>query len=179
MTAATVTALAADAEGPFTLTDSFVSHMKKVMNPDKFGLRKDGRFYPYSSRYGRRIGYSTGVRDERWYSAGLSRSDAEKRLRGDLIRTAWRVRAHLRKKYPRHSFNKLSQDQQEMLVDHAYTEGVDGVASAFYDAVLRNDFEKIRKTYIRMKKGTGWPDIQQNRAFVERWFPDWGKSSRR
>ena len=148
---------------PFAITDEFVAYLKSAANPHEFGLRNDGRFYPYSTPYGRRIGYRQSVTDKAWFAQGWPKADADRRLRADLEKTL----AELRKQP---SFDGLSCESQEILLEFAYTEGVTNLKPEFVTAVSTRDWRKLidEKLYIRMTDG--WPDSMANVAFAKRWI---------
>ena len=78
------------------LRDGFVDYIKAAANPDNHGLRADGRFYPYSSPQGRRIGYRQPIADKKLYREGWSAADAERALREQLQAVAAELRVRLR-----------------------------------------------------------------------------------
>jgi len=153
----------------FALTDDFVGYMKAVTNPHNFGLR-DGRFFPYSTHYGRRIGYARPVADKALYRTGETPAESEAQLRTGLQATAEELTTWLAREFPGQIFPELTRTQQELLVDHAYTEGVPAMNRAFCIAVLQSDWDQLidRCLYIR---GLGnWPDTDRNFAFGRRYI---------
>lgn len=155
----------------FTVTDEFVDYIKSRTNPYEWGLRDDGRFYPYSLPGGRRIGYRQSITEERLYSQGWPREDAEKQLRKDLQKNIDQLRLHLRREYPCHSFDTLSNKSQQILLDFTHSEGVENLKPEFYQTVINQDWRKFYDLdmYLRWKE-KGWPDVIVNRAFADRWM---------
>ncbi len=155
----------------FTISNEFVDYIKSATNPNDFGMRGDGRFYPYSLSIGRRIGYRQPVLDKKYYSQGWSKEEAEKQLRKDLTKTLKELRKYMAKKYPAAPFDTLTRKSQEILLDYAYSQGVKNLKPIFYETVINQDWGKLFNTfmYIRwMEKG--WPDTIKNKAFADRWL---------
>ncbi len=153
------------------ITDEFVEYIKSATNPYDFGLRNDGRFYPYSLSIGRRIGYRQPVLDEKYYSQGWPKEEAEKQLRKDLEKTLTELRQYMAEKYPAHPFDSLTRKSQEILLDYSYSQGVKNLEPAFYETVINQDWDKLFNTfmYIRWVE-KGWPDTIKNKAFADRWL---------
>ena len=102
------TASAGFASDPFAITDDFVAYLKQETNPHDFGLRPDGRFYPYSTPRGRRIGYYFTVWDKALYAQGCTKQEAEDRLRGQAQEALASLIRYIAKTYPDHPFATLS-----------------------------------------------------------------------
>ncbi|MCM2273808.1 MAG: hypothetical protein NDI75_03280 [Candidatus Didemnitutus sp.] len=160
---------AAPAAESFPLTDDFVAYMKSVTNPHDFG-RRDGKFFPYSTLYGRRIGYGRPVDDAALYHAGETPAAAEQHLRRGLAATAAELATWLAREFPDRPFAALDRTQQELLVDHAHTEGVAQVNRAFAAAVLRADWDALLDGHLYVRGLGNWPDTIKNRAFGQRWI---------
>lgn len=173
MMAATLmmSAVLACAEEPasFAISDQFVAYIKSGANPCEFGL-KDGRFYPYSTPDGRRIGYRQAVADKAWYRQGWPKADAESQLRAELKTSLAELRAMLAKKYPAVMFDRLPHASQEILLDFAYTQGVDRLSDEFCQAVLHADWNKLIDSFLYIRTRAGWPDNIRNLAFATRWI---------
>lgn len=165
---ACVAATPARAEA-FTLTDDFVGYMKAVTNPHSFGLR-DGRFFPYSTRYGRRIGYARPITEKTLYRTGETPAEAEAQLRAGLLATATELTAWLTREFPDQPFTELTHTQQELLIDHAYTEGVPAMNRAFCAAVLKADWNQLIDTCLYVRGLGNWPDTDRNSAFGRRYI---------
>jgi hypothetical protein len=155
----------------FVVTDEFVDYIKSRTNPYEWGLHDDGRFYPYSPPGGRMIGYRQVVTDEKYYSQGWPKEEAEKQLRKDLEKNVEQLRSHLNKKYPKHPFDTLSNKSQQILLDFAHSEGVENLEAEFFQTVIDQDWQKFYDSdmYLRWKEKS-WPDIIVNRAFANRWI---------
>lgn len=152
------------------LTDDFVGYMKSVLNPFEFGRRNDGRFYPYSTRYGRRIGYGLPVSDKALFTGGQTKSEAEIQLRAKLSATVPELAAHLAKRHPAQPFASLPRVAQEVLLDYAFTEGVAHLPDALSDAVMRGDWRAVIDGHLYVRAPDGWPDYVKNAAFGRRWI---------
>ncbi len=153
----------------FAVTDDFLGYMKAVTNPHHFGLR-DGRFFPYSTRYGRRIGYARPVTDKPLYRTGETPSEAEAQLRAGLLATASELTAWLAREFPGRTFADLTRTQQELLVDHAYTEGVPSMNRAFCAAVLQAAWDRLIDECLYVRGLGNWPDANRNFAFGRRYI---------
>jgi hypothetical protein len=163
--------LAASARAaPFELTDDFVAYMKSVLNPFEFGQRADGRLYPYSTRYGRRVGYGLPVTDKSLFARGQTKAEAEDQLRAGLLATVPRLEAHLAAHFPATPWRSLPRPAQEVLLDHAFTEGVAQLPAALCAAVLRGDWPAVIHGHLYVRAADGWPDYVKNAAFGRRWI---------
>jgi hypothetical protein len=163
--------LAASARAePFELTSDFVAYLKSVLNPFDFGQRADGRFYPYSTRYGRRIGYGLPVTNKTLYAAGQTKAEAEAHLRTGLLATVPKLEAHLAAQFPATPWSSLPRAAQEVLLDHAFTEGVEKLSPALCAAVLRGDWRAVIDGHLYVRAPDGWPDYVKNAAFGRRWI---------
>lgn len=150
------------------LRDGLVAYIKAAANPDNHGLRADGRFYPYSSPQGRRIGYRQPIADKKLYGEGWSAADAERALREQLqaVAAEWRVR--LRGELNQ-DFDGLPRASREILLDFGLTEGVAGLQPQFVAAVVRLDWKQILDPDFYVRYEADWPDSIRNKAFYERW----------
>ena len=158
------------AEPAFTITDEFVRYIESATNPEAFGLGKDGRFRPYSTPLGRRIGYRQAVWDEALYTQGCSKADAEKRLREELQRTLAQVKEFVATNQPAYVFDRLSPDRQEILVDIASSEGVAGLKPELLAAVAGRDWQRLLDGMLYIRKFGSTLDNIHNRAFAQRWI---------
>lgn len=153
----------------FALTDEFVGYMKAVTNPHHFG-RRDGRFFPYSTRYGRRIGYARPIADKTLYRVGETPAEAEAQLRAGLLATASELTTWLAREFPDRAFAALTRTQQELLVDHAYTESVPAMNRTFCNAVLQADWNQLIDECLYVRGLGHWPDTSRNYAFGRRYI---------
>lgn len=147
-------------------SDEFVTYLQASANPDHYGLR-EGRFYPYSTPQGRRIGYKQQVWDKKLFSEGCSPQEAEKRLREDLARTQSRLCAELAARQPKVDFASLSLRQRETLLDLAYTENK--IDPKLVDAILAEDWDRMIKDHLYVRYDGHAPDHIRNKAFAKRW----------
>ncbi len=159
---------AAQPPGSVPLTDDFVDYLKAAANPDNHGLRADGRFYPYSSPQGRRIGYRQPIADKKLYREGWSAADAERALREQLQAVAAELRVRLRGELSR-EFDGLPRASREILLDFGLTEGVARLQPEFVAAVVRLDWNRILDPDFYARYEADWPDSVRNKAFYERW----------
>ena len=96
------------------ISDEFVDYIKAAANPELHGVRKDGRFYPYSSPEGRRIGYQLKVPDKGLYAKGWSAAQADQALRDALTSATNDVWERVRREF-RCNFDELPQASREPL----------------------------------------------------------------
>ena len=155
---------------PFVITAEFVAYVQQGANPLAFGISKDGRFKPYSTALGRRIGWRQPVSDKAWFAAGLAKADAEKLLRADLARALTEARALVAQQKPAKKLDELPRAAQEMLVDFVHSEGATNVPPAFTAAVLAGDWQKLIKQNLHVRWLGPSPDNFRNKAFADRWI---------
>ncbi len=155
----------------FNISDEFVEYIKTTVNPYEWGLRDNGRFYPYSRPGGRMIGYGQSVFDKKYYSQGMSKEEAENNLRNGLEKTLTDLRQYLITHYPEHPFDQLSSKSQEILLDHAYSTGPENLSDEFYSAVIKQDWDKLFNEFLYIRWiEKGWPKNIANKAFANRWL---------
>jgi hypothetical protein len=156
---------------PFTLTDDFLAYLKTANNPHQFGLKPDGRFYPYSTARGRRIGYDRPVLDKGLYQRGCTQAEAKAQLRADAAQAVTELTRHLAQAQPAPAFDALSRKIQEMLVDFALSEGATNIPPAFCEAVIKEDWNRLFNDFLYIRwVEKGWPDTARNKAFADRWL---------
>lgn len=166
----------------FVLTDDFVRHLIEgrnayaevaarkvtVMN---LGLRADGKFYPYSTPAGRRIGYELSLESVYDHTRGITRAEAEARLRAAALAAATRLVTWIPEHYSGRTFEQLDAAGQEMLVDYALSEGVEKLPPAFVDAVYQPDrVARLGADGLHLRWWGGMMQILKNRAFGYRWL---------
>jgi hypothetical protein len=157
------------------VSDEFIQYIKAAANPELHGMREDGRFYPYCSPQGRRIGYRLKVTDKSLYAKGWSVAEAEQALRDALASVTNDLRERMRREFEC-NFDQLPQASREMLMDFGFTEGVGAVRAEFIRAVLELDWGRILKPEFYVRYEADWPDSVRNKAFLERWRkmrPSW------
>lgn len=167
---ALVVSTAAGGAEPKTVTDDFVAYMKSVLNPFDFGLREDERLYPYSTRYGRRIGYGRAIEDRGVFARGETKAEAEAKLRTGLQALEPKLAAHVARRHPGVAWATLPQTAREILLDHAYTEGMDRLPDELLAAVVRGDWQTMLDRHLYVRAPDGWPDYVKNAAFGRRWI---------
>jgi hypothetical protein len=150
------------------VSDEFVEYIKAGANPDRHGVRQDGRFYPYSSPQGRRIGYRLKVPHKNLHAKGWSAAEADRALRKALASATNEFRERMRREFET-DFDQLPQASREILIDFGFTEGVEAVRAEFIRAVLELDWRRILNPEFYVRYEADWPDSIRNKAFYERW----------
>lgn len=173
-----VSACAAD----FTLTEDFVRHLIEgrnaytevparkvsVMN---LGLRADGKFHPYATPAGRRIGYELPLESVYDYTRGLTRAEADARLRAAVRAVAAQLSTWIPQTYPGRTLEQLDAAGQEMLIDYALSEGVANLPPAFVEAIYQPDrVARLGAGGLHLRWWGGMMQILKNRAFGYRWL---------
>ena len=148
--------------------ESFDVYLRRMANPDNLGLREDGRFYPYASPVGRRIGYRQEVIDKKLFRDGWSGEEALESFSRQiaLVENEWRQ--ILPVKYGK-NFDKLPVESRELLVDFGISEGVDKVKPEFIKAALDLDWQRLLDPDIYVRYEVAWPHTERNKPFYERW----------
>lgn len=157
------------------INNDFLVYMKEVQNPYRYGLRNDV-FYPYSTRYGQRIGWGIEIKDKKHYKKGQTIQQADSILNAELHLTATSLQKFLSTNYASYLKEELSIEVQQILLDRAFTEGVDHLSVDFCKAVLDKNWDKLLKGYLYIRQPDAWPDIIRNVAFAQRWI--YGKTGK-
>jgi hypothetical protein len=159
----TVAALPADAAA-----EPFIDYLQRAANPDNLGLRADGRFYPYASPDGRRIGYRQIVADKKLFRDGWSQEEARQGLLRQIaeVENDWRKR--LSSEFKR-NFDELPMESREILVDFGVSEGVAKVKPELIRAALELDWKHILDPAVYVRYEAVWPLTERNKPFYERW----------
>jgi len=144
------------------ITDEFFEYLKKAANGGELGLRANGRFYPYSTPQGRRIGWRQEVWHKSLYSEGCTREEADSRFRGQIHWVINRLRDSL-------DYEKLDQRQRETLIDFAISEGVDKISATLQAAIKSRDWDEVVGECLYVRYAGHAPDHARNKAFAERW----------
>ncbi len=147
----------------------FVKYIQQAANGHQFGLRTDGRFYPYSTPLGRRIGARQLVWDPALFGGGCTGEDAEQHLRADLSHTRIALIATLATRQPSVEYSRLDPRQQETLLDFAHSEGVAGLRADVVAAVLASDWKRLSGEHLYVRYDGHAPDHARNKAFAQRW----------
>jgi len=153
---------------PSEFTDEFLTHLERAANGNEFGLRNDGRFYPYSTPQGRRIGWRQPVWDKALFAAGCSRHEVEEHFRMELARALAELTAALAGRPAPVSFASLDRRQKEALLDFADTDGIVGMRPEFVAAVLANDWDRVVGEHLYVRYAGQAPDHPRNKAFAQR-----------
>ncbi|HEY3900710.1 MAG TPA: hypothetical protein VGM54_19025 [Chthoniobacter sp.] len=151
------------------VSDDFITYIEAAANGNEFGRRADGRFYPYSTPQGRRIGWRQVVWDDALFANGCSRETAEEQLRLELRRTLGDLKGALAARRPAVDFDTLDRRQQETLLDFAHSEGVNGVREEFISAVLAAHWQSLVQNHWYVRYTGHVPDHARNKAFAQRW----------
>jgi len=168
VTTSTVAPVAGDPPAGL-VTDDFVAYLQAAANGSEFGLHADGRFYPYSTALGRRIGWRQLLWDDSLFASGCSRETAEQQLRIELRRTLGDLKGALAARQPAVDFARLDQRQQETFLDFAHSGGVRGLREEFVSAVLAGDWPRLAKEHLYVRYAGHVPDHPRNKAFAQRW----------
>lgn len=147
----------------------FVGYLQRAANGNAFGLRADGRFYPYSTPEGRRIAWRQPVWDKALFATGCTREEADAHLRAALSRTQAALTTALATRQPAVDFIRLDRRQQETLLDLAHTGGVAGLRPALIAAVLAGDWARVVNEHLYVRYAGHAPDHPRNKAFAQRW----------
>lgn len=154
------------------ITADFLGYLQRAANGNDFGRRDDGRYYPYSTPQGRRIGWRQVVWDEQLFAKGCTREEAGQHLRADLARTSIELKTMLASRQPAVDFTSLDRRQQETLLDFAWSEGVTALRPELVAAVLARDWTRLSGEHLYVRYAGHAPDHPRNKAFVQRWnFP--------
>ena len=154
---------------PPKFSDDFVSYLQHAANGSDFGLRSDGRFYPYSTPQGRRIAARQPVWDDTLFAKGCTREEAGQHLRSDLGHTLIALKKMLASRTPTVDFDKLEQRQQETLLDLAHTETVAALRPEFIASVLARAWTRMVHDHLYIRYAAHAPDHPRNKAFARRW----------
>jgi hypothetical protein len=158
-----VPALPADAAA-----EPFIDYLQRAANPDNLGLRADGRFYPYSSPAGRRIGYRQIVADKKLFRDGLSQEEAQQALLRQIAEVENEWREKLSSEFKR-NFDELPTESREILVDFGVSEGVAKVKPELIHAALELDWKSLLDPSVYVRYEASWPLTERNKPFYERW----------
>lgn len=149
------------------ISAEFIEYIKAAANPGKHGQGKDGRFYPYSTPQGYRIGYRQVVPDKALHMRGWSAEEAD----AALIQQLQSVESELRQRLQRDGKNidQIQPASREILLDYGFTEGVAKLKPEWIQVVTQLDWEQILNPDFYVRYDADWPDSVRNKAFFERW----------
>lgn len=157
------------AASTISFTEDFIAYLQRAANGDSFGLRKDGRYFPYSTPQGRRIGWRQPVWDRALFAEGCTRDEADTHLRASLARAAEELTSALAARQPAVNLASLDQRQRETLLDFAHTEGVAALPPGLVAAVLAGDWPRMITEHLYVRYAGHAPDHPRNKAFAQRW----------
>jgi hypothetical protein len=148
--------------------EPFIAYLQRAANPDNLGFRADGRFYPYASPAGRRIGYRQVVTDKKLFRDGLSQEEARQALLRQIAEVENEWREKLSSEFKR-NFDELPTESREILVDFGVSEGVAKVKPDLIRAALELDWKRILDPAVYVRYESSWPLTERNKPFYERW----------
>jgi hypothetical protein len=148
--------------------EPFEEYLRRSANPELLGLRDDGRYYPYASPVGRRIGYRQEVAEKRLYRDGWSKAEALESFNRQIVQVenAWREKLSM--DFGR-KFDELPKESRELLVDFGVSEGIDNVKPEFIKAALDLDWKRLLDPNIYVRYELAWPHTERNKAYYDRW----------
>jgi hypothetical protein len=149
------------------ISAEFIEYIKAAANPTKHGQGKDGRFYPYSTPQGYRIGYRQAVPDKALHMRGWSAEEAD----AALVQQLQSVKSELRQRLQQNGKNLdlIQPASREILLDYGFTEGVTKLKPEWIQAVTQLEWERILNPDFYVRYDADWPDSVRNKAFFERW----------
>ena len=154
------------------LSSDFINYIKFVENGQKVGYDKVKKlWFPHKSQEGGfpTIGYGHKIQSEHELEAfkkGISDSSVESLLKSDLTIANKHVHEYIKSRYKVDVM--LTQKQNEMLTDFAFNLGGLKKFPKFVDAVLRNQWDIVKREYIR--KSGGKDLTGRNTAFYDRFL---------
>ena len=151
------------------ISNEFIAYVQNAANGSNFGLRADGRYYPYSTPLGRRIGWRQPIWDKALFARGCTGNEAEQHLRGELSRALAALKSTLSSRQTPVDFARLDKRQQETLLDFAYTETPAPIPAKFLAAVLVGDWQRVTDEHLYIRYTGHTPDHVRNKAFALRW----------
>ncbi|XHR27146.1 MAG: hypothetical protein ACFUZC_14465 [Chthoniobacteraceae bacterium] len=154
---------------PGEFSRDFIGYIQAAANGNHFGLRADGRFYPYSTPQGRRIGARQLVWDNALFGKGCTPEEAEEHLKADLNRAQAELTRALAARSQPVAFANLDRRQQETLLDFAYSETAANISPALVSAVLARDWARMVNEHLYVRYAGHAPDHPRNKAFAQRW----------
>lgn len=149
------------------ISPEFTQYIKAAANPAKHGQGKDGRFYPYPTPQGYRIGYRQAVPDKSLHMRGWSAEEADAALVQQLKSVESELRQRLLKDGV--NFDQMQPACREILLDYGFTEGVAKLKPEWIQAVTQLDWVRILNPDFYVRYDADWPDSVRNKAFFERW----------
>ena len=147
----------------------FVKYIQTVENSVYAGFNKQKQlWFPYKDIVGWHIAYGHKLNRKELinFRNGISQKYAEELLSQDLHIAKERVYNYIIKTYKVNIH--LSETQEEMLVDFSFNLGGLEEFPKFTDAVLRNNYDIIKKEYIRSSNGRKLDD--RNEEFFKKFL---------
>jgi hypothetical protein len=156
-----------------TISAGYIAYIKAAANSGKHGQGKDGRFYPYLTPQGYRIGYRQTLSDKALHARGWSVEEADTALLLQLKSIESELRQQLQQEGK--NFDEMPLASREILLDYGFTEGVAKLKPEWIQAVTQLEWERILNPDFYVRYDLDWPDTARNKAFFERWNKKGGK----
>ena len=147
----------------------FVEYMRMVENSIGAGFDKQKHlWFPYKDESGWHIAYGHKLDPAEIinFRHGIHQNTAEKLLNHDLYIAKHRVHDYIKTTYKVDIM--LSKKQEEMLIDFSFNLGGLDKFPKFVDAVLRNNWDVVKREYVRNFAGKEL--IGRNKAFFNRFL---------
>lgn len=154
------------------LSQNFIDYIKIVENGQKVGYDTQRHIWvPHQSVEGGMptIGYGHKIKDKKEldaYKNGISDIDVNNLLMQDLTNSNKHVHDYIKKRYKVNLM--LTTKQNEIFTDFAFNLGSLDKFPKFADAVLKNNWNVVKKEYIR--NANGKPLKGRNTAFYNRFL---------
>ena len=147
----------------------FIKYIKTVENSILAGFDKQNKlWFPYEDIAGWHIAYGHKLKETKIssFEEGISQKEANALLIHDLHLAKIRVHDYIRNTYKADIL--LSEKQEEMLTDFSFSLGGLEKFPKFVDAVLKEDWDTVKKEYIRSSAGKELKG--RNEAFFNRFY---------
>lgn len=181
LTICTCAALHTVSAGEYALQESFVLHLKLGSNADSAAKKYNiviqdwgfsGTTYkPYSTPAGRRIGFGLPVAGPSDYTIGITRTQADTRLRQAVTAAVADLTVSIPSRMPGHTFIELDNARQEVLIDLTITDGAANLPYELLDTVFNypSDWRtKLGENESYIRHVGPLLDVLRNRAFAWR-----------
>jgi hypothetical protein len=156
-----------DPPSEYKIDAGFIKYLRQSANPTSLGFR-DGRYYPYSSPKGRRIGPDLVVWNKAHFAIGCTDGDIERQLVAKVYHADRTLRSLIAERTPDLSVEHLTTQQWEMLLDFAVSQWPDPINDDLLNAVLAGDWTAVFRNHLYIRYNGPAPDHARNLAFVKR-----------
>lgn len=159
-----------------SFSKEFVDYMKSVENLRKSGFY-GGKWHPHTSVEGGlpTIAYGHKIKNKAELvklQKGISSSAGDRMFMADLEKAKKIVYRDIKSMFGIQI--QLSQKQEEILVDYAFTNGSLNGFPKFVSAILNKDWEGASKEY---KRSVGGKELGRNQIFFDRYLKDINESA--